>query len=88
MFYFQIIWADRQVVLKRQKRDYIGGMDEVADYDDYDDSRNKAMKGRRSEQGRWKKMDESNRPRRERTIFNDELWDQEWYLVFGSSSTY
>lgn len=79
MFYRgKIIWADQQKIVKRHKRDYISLADLESEKPLIREKRLQLnMYGDASNAVNNKNHDAVHKL----GIFNDELWDQEWYLV-------
>jgi hypothetical protein len=66
LFSQQVVWAEQQFVKVRVKRDFIPPLD-VSDVPTHATRR--------------KRADLEVPSQRTERLFNDELWDQEWYLV-------
>jgi hypothetical protein len=62
----QVVWAEQQFVKHRVKRDFIQLLDGA---------------GVPAPVSRLKRADLEVPSQRIERLFNDELWDQEWYLV-------
>ena len=62
----QVVWAEQQFLKHRVKRDFIPPLD-GADVPE--------------PASRFRRADLRVPPQRIERMFNDELWDQEWYLV-------
>lgn len=79
MFYREkIIWADQQKTMKRRKRDYIS----LADLE----SEKPLIREKRLQLNMYGDVSNAINKNHDAVhdklrIFNDELWDQEWYLV-------
>lgn len=80
----KIIWADQQKAIERHKRDYMPPFTL--------DSEKPLIREKRLEVDQYQlnSIDEDeksgqkflvNNPQGSTVMFNDELWDQEWYLV-------
>lgn len=79
MFYREkIIWADQQKTMKRRKRDYISLVDL--------ESEKPLIREKRLQLNMYGDVSNAINKNHDTVhdklrIFNDELWDQEWYLV-------
>lgn len=74
----KIIWAEQQKTVKRFKRDYISLVDPESEKPLTREKRLQLNTYEAASNAANRQEENYNAAHR---IFNDELWDQEWYLV-------